>query len=97
LIVLLIQCLAQSSLLRAGGVGATIGLAAPLVAASIAATPAILVDAAASTSRPLMGFVNAIIVQAHRRRRDLVAFGRDPGSACGGRACRRAQRPSRLS
>jgi ribose transport system permease protein len=46
--------------------GATIGLAAPLIAASIAATPAILggrggIDVSVG---PLMGFVNAIIVQA---------------------------------
>ena len=44
----------------------TIGLAAPLIAASIAATPAILggrggIDISVG---PLMGFVNAIIVQA---------------------------------
>ena len=46
--------------------GATIGLAAPLIAASIAATPAILggrggIDVSVG---PLMGFVNAVIVQA---------------------------------
>lgn len=45
--------------------GATIGLAAPLIAASIAATPAILggrggIDVSVG---PLMGFVNAVIVQ----------------------------------
>ena len=49
-----------------GAWGATIGLAAPLIAASIAATPAILggrggIDVSVG---PLMGFVNAVIVQA---------------------------------
>jgi ribose transport system permease protein len=49
-----------------GALGATIGLAAPLIAASIAATPAILggrggIDVSVG---PLMGFVNAVIVQA---------------------------------
>ena len=46
--------------------GETIGLAAPLIAASIAATPAILggrggIDVSVG---PLMGFVNAVVVQA---------------------------------
>jgi ribose transport system permease protein len=49
-----------------GAWGATIGLAAPLIAASIAATPAILggrggIDVSIG---PLMGLVNALIVQA---------------------------------
>lgn len=48
-----------------GALGATVGLAAPLIAASIAATPAILggrggIDVSVG---PLMGFVNALIVQ----------------------------------
>ena len=48
-----------------GAWGATVGLAAPLIAASIAATPAILggrggIDVSVG---PLMGFVNALIVQ----------------------------------
>ncbi len=48
-----------------GAWGATIGLAAPLIAASIAATPAILggrggIDVSMG---PLMGLVNALMVQ----------------------------------
>jgi ribose transport system permease protein len=66
LIVLLIVNVSLNPARFAAASGATIGLAAPLIAASIAATPAILggrggIDVSIG---PLMGFVNAVIVQA---------------------------------
>ena len=65
-VLLIINVLLNPARFAPAAWGATIGLAAPLVAASIAATPAILggrggIDVSVG---PLMGFVNAIIVQA---------------------------------
>jgi ribose transport system permease protein len=66
IVLLIINVLLNPARFAPAAWGATIGLAAPLVAASIAATPAILggrggIDVSVG---PLMGFVNAIIVQA---------------------------------
>jgi len=66
ILLLIINVLLNPARFAPAAWGATIGLAAPLVAASIAATPAILggrggIDVSVG---PLMGFVNAIIVQA---------------------------------
>ena len=66
IVLLVINVLLNPARFAPAAWGATIGLAAPLVAASIAATPAILggrggIDVSVG---PLMGFVNAIIVQA---------------------------------
>lgn len=66
IVLLIINVLLNPARFAPAAWGTTIGLAAPLVAASIAATPAILggrggIDVSVG---PLMGFVNAIIVQA---------------------------------
>jgi ribose transport system permease protein len=66
IVLLVINVLLNPARFAPAAWGATIGLAAPLIAASIAATPAILggrggIDVSVG---PLMGFTNAIIVQA---------------------------------
>ena len=66
IVLLIVNVLLNPARFAPAAWGATIGLAAPLIAASIAATPAILggrggIDVSVG---PLMGFVNAIIVQA---------------------------------
>jgi ribose transport system permease protein len=64
-VLLAVNALLNPARFAPGAWGATVGLAAPLIAASIAATPAILsgrggIDVSIG---PLMGFVNALIVQ----------------------------------
>jgi ribose transport system permease protein len=64
-VLLAVNVLLNPARFAPGAWGATVGLAAPLIAASIAATPAILggrggIDVSVG---PLMGFVNALIVQ----------------------------------
>ena len=66
IVLLMVNILLNPARFAPAAWGATIGLAAPLIAASIAATPAILggrggIDVSVG---PLMGFVNAVIVQA---------------------------------
>ena len=64
-VLLAVNVLLNPARFAPGAWGATVGLAAPLIAASIAAMPAILggrggIDVSVG---PLMGFVNALIVQ----------------------------------
>ena len=64
-VLLVVNVLLNPARFAPGAWGATIGLAAPLIAASIAAMPAILggrggIDVSVG---PLMGLVNALIVQ----------------------------------
>jgi ribose transport system permease protein len=65
-VLLIVNALLNPARFAPAAWGATVGLAAPLIAASIAATPAVLggrggIDVSVG---PLMGFVNALIVQA---------------------------------